>query len=97
MRPHQGESYESWVERAKMFEHGAALQRIAQGEDPEKVMEDMSKRLMQKMLNPLYAVIREQGVTEYNPEKAKQEYYEKYLKNSSPVADHVAGNLDNIE
>lgn len=96
MRPHEGESYESWAERAKMYEHGVALQRIATGEDPEKVMEEMSRRLMEKLLHPLYTIIREQNKTEYDSEKSKQEYAEKYLKHRTPVADHVEGVLDKL-
>lgn len=97
MKPNPDEIYESWVHRAKMFEHGAALQRIAQGEDPEKVMEEMSRRLMQKMLNPIYGIIRDQSITPYDPEESKKEYYEKYLKNNKLVADHVVGNIDDID
>ena len=93
MKPKDGESYQDWIERARMYEHGVALQRIAQGQDPEQVMKDMSRRLMEKMLHPIYKTIQEAYTTEFDAEKSRRDYEEKYLKHSRPVADHVDGNL----
>ena len=39
------ESYDKWVERVRIFEYGIALQKIANGQDADHVMEDMSKRI----------------------------------------------------
>ena len=91
MRGKPGETYEEWAKRAQMYEHGVALQRIAEGHDVEKVMEDMSRRLTDKLLHPVL-----KAVLNKDPEKIKEEveqskarYEELYLKNSSPRADHV--------
>jgi glutamyl-tRNA reductase len=91
MRPLQNESYEAWSERVTMFEKGRALQRIAQGESAEVVLEDMSRRIMEKLLHPIFKAIRESSVKDYDPVKSKEEYFEKM--NYGSVADHVEGNL----
>jgi glutamyl-tRNA reductase len=93
MKPRDGEKYEEWLERARMYEHGVALQKIAQGNDPEEVMKEMSRRLMEKALHPIFKAIRESAGSDYDPEKSRKEYEEKYLKDHKPVADHVEGNL----
>ena len=54
MRPKQGENYASWASRARLYEYGLALQKIAQGQDPEQVLEEMSRRLLDKLLHPIY-------------------------------------------
>lgn len=98
MRINEGESYESWSERVRMYEHGWAMQRIAEGQPPEKVLEEMGERIMQKLLHPIFKAIRETSTTDYDAEKSRKEYEEKYLKHHTPVADHVEGQIfDNNE
>jgi glutamyl-tRNA reductase len=98
MKPKEGEKYAAWLDRAKMYEQGIAMQRIAKGEDSVKVMEEMSRRLMEKALHPIFKAIRESSIQPYDVEKSRQEYEEKYLKNNKPVADHVDGYLfDNTD
>jgi glutamyl-tRNA reductase len=53
MKPNLDESYESWCQRVKMYEHGHALQRLARGENIEVIMQDMSHRIEKKLLHPL--------------------------------------------
>lgn len=93
MRIKDGESYDSWCARVQMFEHGWAMQRIAEGDDIEQVMEQMSKRIIQKIMHPIYSDIRQSAGNEYDPEQAKAAYAEKYLKNRALVADHVDGQI----
>jgi len=98
MKPREDESYESWIERARMYEHGVALQKIAQGEDLEQVMQEMSRRLMEKALHPIFKTIRDSAELNFDAKENRRSYEEKYLKNRAPVADHVDGNLfDNSE
>lgn len=98
MSPNKGETYQGWLDRARMYEQGLALQRIAKGEDPIIVMEDMSRRLVEKALHPVFKAIRENAAEPFDVAKSRKDYEEKYLKNRSPVADHVDGNLfDNSE
>lgn len=93
MRPNTDETYESWAKRAQMYEHGHAMQRIAQGDDADVVLDDMSKRLMQKLLSPIYSAIRESTNIVYDIEASKLEYKEKYLDKNKPKADQVDGEV----
>lgn len=88
MKPRDGESYESWSERVGMFEQGHAMMQIAQGKDPEKVMEEMSRRIMDKLLHPIFKAIRETA-TDFDAKKSAEEYKEKLAQRGGPVADHV--------
>jgi glutamyl-tRNA reductase len=93
MRINEGESYESWANRVSMYEKGVALQRIAEGEPLEKVMEDMSRRITQKLLHSVIKAVKDSSADSYSNEESKKRYEEAYLKNRVPVADHVDGNL----
>jgi hypothetical protein len=53
MKPNPDESYESWCQRVRLYEHGAALQRLARGENIEVIMQDMARRIEEKLLHPL--------------------------------------------
>ena len=59
MKPNPNESYESWCQRVRMYEHGFALQRLAKGEDIASIMQDMARRIEEKLLHPLYKIERE--------------------------------------
>lgn len=93
MRKRDEESYKSWADRVAMYEKGVALQKLAEGEPLEKVMEDMSRRITQKLLHPVIQVIKESNVKTYDIEASKKQYEESYLNIRKPVADHVDGNL----
>ena len=90
MKIHPNETFESWSNRVSMYEKGYALQRIASGDPIEEVMEDMSRRITQKLLHPIFKAISDKPASidaeEY--EKSKQAYYEK-MKKIGPVADHI--------
>jgi glutamyl-tRNA reductase len=92
MKPLPNESYEKWAERVDMFERGRALQRLANGDPIEDVIEEMSRRITEKLLHPIFKSIRESSGSNYDAEKSRQEYYEK-MKYRAPVADQVDGNL----
>lgn len=92
MKPLPNESYEQWSERVNLFERGRAMQRIAQGDSVEVVIEDMSRRIMDKLLHPVYKAIRESTVTIYDAEKNRA-MYEEQMRYHAPVADHIDGNL----
>jgi len=92
MRIRPGETYEEWAKRVQMYEHGFALQRIAEGEDVDTVLESMSKRLMEKMLHPMYKMIQDSHVTK-SVQDSRKSYEENYLKRYGPKADHVFDDL----
>ena len=82
------ESMESWASRVEMFEKGRALQRIANGDDPVTVMEDMSRGITSKLLHPILTAIRKSVPDNFDVEKNRQEY-EEIMKNVEKAADHV--------
>jgi glutamyl-tRNA reductase len=86
MTPRPDESYQSWAERVRMFEHGRALQKIAQGEDVNKVMDDMARRIIDKMLHPIYREL--QKIEPVDLEESRRAYQETMDK-VGPKADHV--------
>ena len=87
MKYNPGEDYAAWLERVRMYEHGVALQQIASGEPVDKVLEAMSKRMVQKGLHPLLKAIQNVP-TNYDSEESKKRYDEN-MKVRGPVADHV--------
>ena len=84
------ESKEDWAKRVQQYEHGRALQRIAQGDAVELVLEDMSKRITQKLLHPIIQDIKDGNQTEFDVEASRQRYKEVYLDKNSPKADQVS-------
>jgi len=59
MRYDPKQSYQDWASRVRLFEQGAAMQRIALGDDIDKVMQDMAKKITDKMLHPILKAIHE--------------------------------------
>jgi len=89
MRPRNEETYEDWCERARKHELAVAHKKIAQGQDINGVMEEMTRRLLSKISHPVYEVIRESFTNEYDNEKSKAEYNSHYRDKRGPVADHI--------
>ena len=92
MRIREGESYESWCERVRMFEHGWALQEIAKGQPVDKTLEKMARRITDKLMHPIFTTLRNTTVSE-DVEASKRSYEEKYLKHNAPKADQVDGQV----
>ena len=88
MRIDPGESMESWANRVSMFEKGRAMQRIAQGENIEIVLENMSRRITEKLIHPVLKVVSQQGISNFDSEQSNKDYQEK-MKNVAKAADHV--------
>jgi len=86
MTPRPDESYQSWAERVRMFEHGRAMQRVAQGEEIILVMEDMARRIVDKMLHPIYRTLH--TIPEIDLEESRRTYHET-MSSVGPAADHV--------
>jgi len=88
MRKRPDETMESWAARVEMFEKGRALQRIAEGDDPDIVIEDMSRRVMDKLLYPILNAIHNSVPDDYDVDKGRREY-EETMKSVGKAADHV--------
>lgn len=98
MKHNPNESYESWANRVRMFEQGLAMQRIASGDSVDQVLDDMSRRVMEKLMHPVIKQIQQLTVSDYDPEKSRKDYEENYLKKYGPKADHVLDEkIDNPE
>ena len=91
MKYREGESFNEWSSRVSMFEKGHALQRIAKGDPIEQVLEDMSRRITDKLLHPILKVIQT-PTKDYDSEASKKRY-EEIMKNVGQAADHVDGHL----
>ena len=74
MKPLPDESFEDWSKRVSMFEKGKAMQDIAQGKDVEVVLEDMSRRILDKLMNPIYKALRDSVKSEFDAKKSREEY-----------------------
>ena len=86
MKIKDGETLEEWSERVRQFEFGYAMQALANGVDPDTVLEQMSVRISNKIKHFIITNIKVH--TEYDSIKGKQEYDE-IMKRTSPVADHT--------
>jgi glutamyl-tRNA reductase len=71
-----------------MFEHGVALQEIAQGKDTNEVLEKMSRRIMDKLMHPVFKAIKD-SVVLTDTEASRKAYEENYIKKYGPKADHI--------
>jgi len=89
MRRNPEESYKNWADRVQNYEYGYALQRIAMGISPDQVMEEMSRRIMQKLLHPIIVDFKKSAIVNYDPIESRKFYEENYLKKYGPKADHV--------
>jgi len=90
---YNNETMKEWAEKVRRFEYGRALQRLANGDPPEEVMEEMSNRMMEKMKYPLMRMLAVDPPAMEEIEKGRKEYEEKYLKTMAPRADQMDGNL----
>ena len=91
MRINPGESIESWADRVSMFEKGRAMQRIAQGDDIDAVLEDMSRRITEKLIHPKLKALGEKKISKFDSAQSNKKYME-IMKNVAKAADHVDTN-----
>jgi len=83
------ETFESWAHRVRTYEYGVALQKVAMGVDVELVMEDMGRRIVDKLKHHIIGVMKEQHKVTYDSVESQRVYREEYLEKLSPIADHV--------
>ena len=88
MKIKPGESMESWAGRVQMFETGRAMQRIAQGDNIDTVLENMSRRITEKLIHPRLKALGEQGISNFDSAQSNRKYME-IMKNVAKAADHV--------
>ena len=83
-----GETLESWASRVEMFEKGRAMQRIAKGDDPIEVVEDMSRRIIDKMLYPILKSFDQPKMSNAAVDESRKKY-EEIMKNVARAPDHI--------
>jgi glutamyl-tRNA reductase len=88
MKINPGETLESWASRVEMFEKGRAMQRIAKGDDPIEVVEDMSRRIIDKMLYPILKSFEQPKMSNAAVDESRKKY-EEIMKNVARAPDHV--------
>jgi len=88
MKYQQNEDIRDWAQRVSMFERGVALQRLAKGDNLETILEDMSRRIVDKMMYPITKAVKEGAVIDQEPRP------EPVASGIAPtgVADHVVDN-----
>jgi len=93
MSPHNNENYNAWAARVEMFEKARALKHIAKGINLDIVLDEMSYRIIAKLLYPIFNSIKNSTryVNVEQFEKDKIAYYEK-MKYKGKAADHVDPN-----
>ena len=89
MRIKSGESFESWANRVQQYEYGYALQRVAEGHNIDVVFEEMSVRIQQKLMHPIFVALKNKPI-ELDIEASKKAYEEAYLSKNGPKSDHVS-------
>lgn len=88
MKIKTGETLESWAARVEMFEKGRAMQRIAKGDNPMEVVEDMSRRIIDKMVYPIVKSFDQPNMSNAAVKESRKKY-EEIMKNVAKAADHI--------
>ena len=88
MKQQPGESCEQWVKRVEQYEYGRALMELARGTDPEQVLENISRRLVNKLQHPILKVMNSVK-SDYDQAAGKAQYKANYQDRFGPKPDHV--------
>jgi glutamyl-tRNA reductase len=88
MTQYPGESYEQWVKRVEQYEYGRALMKLAHGTDPEQVLEDFGRRLVNKLLHPILKAINSVE-SDHDPAAEKAQYKANYQDRFGLNPDHL--------
>lgn len=65
MRINPGESLEDWAKRVQQYEYGHALMRLSAGEPVELVMQEMSRRIVDKLNYPIIKLLKESNQSDH--------------------------------
>ena len=79
---------ESWANRVQLFEKGHAMKRLAQGDDIEQVIDDMSCRIKDKLMHPILKSLDQKEINNGRLEESRKRY-EEIMKNVAKAPDHV--------
>ena len=79
---------QEWIEEIRLFELKLATSRLKNAPF-EQIIEQMSHRLVNKIIHPLTKHLSESQTIEYDPVKSKQEYMDNYFNKFNRPADHI--------
>lgn len=82
------ESFSEWASDVQKFETERARRKIANGENIDAVIDDMTRRIAAKLMHPFMKVVRESAHIERDAEAEKAAYFAKINQNPRP-ADQV--------
>ena len=82
------EHEQEWIKTIVQQETELILKKL-NNTDPEKLLELLSHRIVQKITHPLTVHLNEREICEYDPVKSKQEYMDNYFNKFSRPADHI--------
>ena len=88
MKQLPGESYEQWVKRVEQYEFGRALMELANGADPEQVLEQTSNRMVAKFQHPILEAINNIP-SDYNSKASQAQYKTNYQDHFNTKPDHI--------
>lgn len=80
------QSYEDWAAAVSDYELTVALDQIALGVDAQQVLADLSRRIVKKMLHPIFLELK--PINDIDMELLR-ENYNKIFKNRINPADHI--------
>ena len=89
MRRDENDTYDIWVEKARLYELKLAQQKIENGADIEEVLNSMSRNLCSKYIHPLIEELKVSVSSNYDPVTSRNNYINNYLKKTKLVADHM--------
>ena len=92
LEPAAGESMEAWALRVQSYEYGRALMQLAQGHNPEQVMEETSRRIMKKLQHPVLQALHEAVLANMPEDLGLEHYRQVYINRVGPHADHIREN-----
>lgn len=88
--PNPNETYDEWVERSRQYELEIAFDQLKNGSDTNSIVESMSYKLIQKMMYPIFGMLKSEEETTYDSKLSRLQYDEYMnLKGVKPKADHI--------
>ena len=83
------ETIDSWAQRVRIYEQGRALMALAQGLDPEQVLSEISRRIVNKLQHPVIEIINAAVADSAPPYSTLEDYRRDYINRVGVRADHI--------
>lgn len=72
-------TYEDWCEYARKQEFNRALKALKANQPIEKILEEMSFRIINKLAHPLHKIVEDDFICEYVSDKSIKSYEDNYI------------------